>query len=76
MLESYVASVLCARAARRAGQNDTAAVAERDAAERAASLMLTPDTRRYAPNGKPRAPRSTPGGIIESFSTVTGVEAA
>ena len=54
LLESYVQLVLSARAARRAGQHDIAAAAEDRAAERAAALMLTPDTRRYAPNGKPR----------------------
>src|SRR5215208_1849880 len=57
LLESYVRLVLSARAARAAGQHDMAAVAEDRAAARAASLLLTADSRWRAPNGKPRAAR-------------------
>jgi hypothetical protein len=68
MLESYVQSVLSARASRRAGQHDSAAVAEQHAADRAAALLLTADMRHRAPNGKPRNPKHV--GIIESGSGV------
>jgi hypothetical protein len=69
LLESYVQSVLSARASRRAGQHDAAAIAERDAAARATSLLLTADTRRHAPNGKPRSANGRPG-FIEGSSSV------
>ena len=71
-------SILYARAMRAAGQHDLAATAERDAAARAAALMLTPDTRRHAPNGKPRHPApGTNTGLIEaSGSSVSMVEVA
>jgi hypothetical protein len=68
LLESYVQSVLSARAARRAGQHDIAAVAERDAVERASALMLTPATRRHAPNGKPARPAG--GMVVEGGGAV------
>lgn len=72
LLESYVQLVLASRAARRAGQHDMAAESEDRAAARAAALMLTPDTRRFAPNGKPRRSNSssTRTGMIEGGSTV------
>jgi hypothetical protein len=70
LLESYVQLVLSARAARLAGQHDTAATAEDRAAQRAAALMLTPETRRHAPNGKPRTSRATSHtGLIEASSS-------
>jgi hypothetical protein len=71
LLESYVQLVLSARAARRAGQHDTAAESEDRAAARAAALMLTPETRRFAPNGKPRSAHAP--GRIESSTSVSGV---
>src|SRR3954452_12518541 len=52
LLESYVQSVTSARIARVEGRHRFAAQAERDAAARAAALMLTPETRRHAPNGR------------------------
>jgi hypothetical protein len=70
LLESYVQLVLSARASRAAGQHDTAAAAEDRAADRAASLMLTPDTRRHAPNGKPRSHPGTGTGLIEGSGAV------
>lgn len=66
LLESYVQSVERARSARRSGNHDIAAAAERDASARARDLMLTPDTRQHAPANRP-PPRI---GIIEASSTV------
>src|SRR5687768_13143840 len=63
LLESYVQSVLSARAMRAGGQHDMAAVAERDAAARAGSLLLTPASRARS-NGK----ASPVGGLIEGTS--------
>lgn len=70
LLESYVQSVITARAARRAGQHDMAAAAEDRAAVRAAALMLTPDTRRHAPNGKHHGASPPRVGIVESSTSV------
>ncbi len=69
LLESYVHSVLAARGARAAGQHGIAASAERDAADRAGTLLLTADTRMHAPNGKPAKP-ATGAGLIEGVGSV------
>lgn len=66
LLESYVQCVLAARDSRRAGRHDFASISERDAADRAAALMLTPETRRHAPNG--RAPHRV--GLLEGGASV------
>lgn len=70
LLESYVRLILTARAAHAAGQHEIAAIAEDRAAARAASLLLTADTRRHAPNGKPQRLPSGPR-IIEGTSSVS-----
>lgn len=70
LLESYVQSVITARAARRAGQHDMAAAAEDRAAVRASALMLTPESRRHAPNGKPHRVPNVGNGHVEASTTV------
>lgn len=69
LLESYVHSVMYARACRDVGQHDAAASAERDAAQRARDLLLTADTRHRAPNGKPRSTNGTVG-LIEGHGSI------
>jgi|SRR5215210_3473013 len=71
LLESYVQSVLSARAARAAGQHDVAGELEDRAAARATSLLLTADTRALAPNGKPRRTANGTVGVIEGTSALT-----
>jgi len=70
LLESYVQSILRARAAREAGDHDVAEVAEDRAADRAGRLLLTADTRRHAPNGKPHKPHKPGLGLIEGGGAV------